>query len=61
MAPAEDFERLPLVRMPRSQDGYAFRITIEVVVGIMACLPSTRFLTRNCSNAWLAASAMARC
>jgi hypothetical protein len=30
------------VGMPRPQDGHPFWITIEVVVGIMACLPSTR-------------------
>jgi hypothetical protein len=45
MAPAEDFERLPLVGVPRTQDGYPFRVTFEVVVGIMACLPSTESAT----------------
>ena len=42
MAPAENIEQLSLVGMPWSQDSYALRVTIEVVVGIMACLPSTR-------------------
>jgi hypothetical protein len=41
-APAEDIERHALVGMPRAQDGYLLRITIEVVVGIMSGLPSTR-------------------
>jgi hypothetical protein len=40
-APTEDIERQSLIGMPRAQDGYLFRITIEVVVGIMAYLPST--------------------
>jgi hypothetical protein len=46
VTPAENLERLSLMGMPRTKDGYALRITIEVVVvGIMACLPLTELTT----------------
>jgi hypothetical protein len=44
VCPPQHLQRLALEGVVLTDDGYAFGIAIEVVVGSVSCVPSTRFL-----------------
>jgi hypothetical protein len=50
MCPPEHLQRFALEGVVLTEDGYALRIPIEVVVGSVSCVPSTVWSTDNCGR-----------